>query len=197
MKTTRYIPQGFVQFVPNLTDFYTNPNPLFECWVSREKPVAIFYAGKSSKPLFYTQFMTEESMKKKIVSTISNLMDWEDKKAERREARKAPHTLKIGDILYTSWGYEQTNVDFFQVVDLPSKCFAELRKIKSELIPSEGLSPMAGKVVGLKDKFCEYSDYDRNVSIKRKVSSSNTVHISGCQTAWLWDGNAKYCSWYA
>ena len=27
----------------------------------------------------------------------------------------APHDLKVGDILYSSWGYDQTNIDFYQV----------------------------------------------------------------------------------
>ena len=196
-KNTRYIPQGFVQFVPNLSDFYTNPNPLFECWVSKEKPEAIFYAGKSSKPLFYTRFLDNDSMKKRILNTISNLMKREDEKIARREAKKTTHTMKVGDILYTSWGYDQTNVDFFQVVGLPSKYFVEIRKIKSSLVPSDGLSPMAGKIVGLPNQFCEYSDYNKNVTLKRKADYTNTIRISDCETAWLWDGNAKYCSWYA
>lgn len=31
------------------------------------------------------------------------------------------HGYKVGDILYMSWGYEQTNLDFFQVVATTAK----------------------------------------------------------------------------
>jgi hypothetical protein len=31
------------------------------------------------------------------------------------------HPFKVGDILYDSWGFEQTNIDFYQVVDVKDK----------------------------------------------------------------------------
>ena len=31
------------------------------------------------------------------------------------------HGFKVGDILYMSWGYEQTNLDFFKVVAVTEK----------------------------------------------------------------------------
>ena len=31
------------------------------------------------------------------------------------------HPFKVGDILYDSWGFEQTNIDFYQVIDVKDK----------------------------------------------------------------------------
>lgn len=38
---------------------------------------------------------------------------------------------KVGDLFYSSWGYEQTNIDFYQVTNTTSKCI-ELTPIHSE-----------------------------------------------------------------
>jgi hypothetical protein len=48
---------------------------------------------------------------------------------ERSEKAKAfQHNVKVGDIFNTSWGYDQTNVEFFEVVDVRGK-HAILRQI--------------------------------------------------------------------
>lgn len=43
-----------------------------------------------------------------------------------------PRGVKVGDIFYTSWGYEQTNLDFYQVVGLVGKVTVKLRKIAKD-----------------------------------------------------------------
>jgi len=42
------------------------------------------------------------------------------------------HNLKVGDVLYSSWGYEQTNIDYYQVVALIGKTMVSVRKIACE-----------------------------------------------------------------
>ena len=63
--------------------------------------------------------------------------------AESRTARKAERNriksafkadLKPGDIYYTSWGYDQTNVDFYRV-DSVKGSFAILQEIAAKHIP--------------------------------------------------------------
>jgi hypothetical protein len=38
-----------------------------------------------------------------------------------KERREYQHPYKEGDIFYTSWGYDQTNVDFYQVTEVKGK----------------------------------------------------------------------------
>lgn len=45
------------------------------------------------------------------------------------EPRQNADGCRIGDILYTMWGYEQTNVDFYQIVALKGKHTIVLREI--------------------------------------------------------------------
>lgn len=42
--------------------------------------------------------------------------------------------VRVGDLLYGTWGYEQTNVDFFEVVALKGTHTAILRKIAGEYV---------------------------------------------------------------
>lgn len=53
------------------------------------------------------------------------------------------HDVKVGDLFYTSWGYEQTNVNFFQVIELVGKSSVRVREVRPEIIRSEPISDMA------------------------------------------------------
>jgi len=52
--------------------------------------------------------------------------------------------IKVDDILYTSWGYEQTNIDFYKVVGLVGKATALYVKIGT--IVGEATSHCSAKV---------------------------------------------------
>lgn len=43
-------------------------------------------------------------------------------------------TVTIGDVFAASWGYEQTNVTFYQVEALKGKSTAVLREIRAEVV---------------------------------------------------------------
>ena len=59
--------------------------------------------------------------------------------------------LKVGDILYCTWGWEQTNVEFAQVVEvLPSGKTCKVREICSRI---EETGAMQGNAWPLKDTF--------------------------------------------
>lgn len=46
----------------------------------------------------------------------------EERKKAKAEARKnMVNPFKVGDVLYDSWGYDQTNIDFYQVVAVGPK----------------------------------------------------------------------------
>ena len=41
------------------------------------------------------------------------------------------HGVKVGMIFYTTWGYDHTNIDYFEVVKITAK-FATVRPIESQ-----------------------------------------------------------------
>lgn len=191
---TRFVPQGFVRFEPKyiVDGIGGYKKDLFECYVDREKPTAIFYIGKQSTPAWYNRFQDNDSMKKKILEQISNLMSYEDLKAKRREEMKAPHTLKVGDILYTSWGYDQTNVDFYQVTAVVSDRSVKIRQIASKVVSSDGGG--CDNVVAIKDAFLSpANEYDKTgIEMLKRANKTNSVNIASYASADMWDGRPMY-----
>ena len=51
--------------------------------------------------------------------------------------------VKVGDIFSASWGYEQTNNDFFQVIALVGESSVRVREVHLPCIESEAVSPMS------------------------------------------------------
>ena len=74
------------------------------------------------------------------------------------------HGIKVGDLFYDSWGYEQTNIDFYEVVGLKGKCTAIIRKVKNDYISGYGWSgktrALPGQYVGqpytVRTNMCSY-----------------------------------------
>ena len=86
-----------------------------EVWgTTSPRIVAIAFAGKRSKPDWHFRFNSTERLQAKIAETISGLRAHEQRVAERRAARNAPHDVKVGDVFRCTWGYDQTNIDFYQ-----------------------------------------------------------------------------------
>lgn len=103
-----------------------NINSGYECWIAddlssvaylfelRGKFLARGYKGRAKKSAFYYSFKSEES-RSQFVS------DWMQKRSDSAEAKKKevkPRALEVGDVLYDSWGWEQTNVTYYKVLEL-------------------------------------------------------------------------------
>jgi hypothetical protein len=95
--------------------------------------------------------------------------------------------MKRGDILYYSWGYDQTNIDFYQVTKTSAHS-AWIRRIGSQPVGERDT------VVGVKDAFL----VDAPVLCKR-IKTRKGSYRSGEQylvmahgTATPWDGKPVY-----
>lgn len=74
------------------------------------------------------------------------------KKAAQEEGLKS-ELVKPGTIFYQSWGYEQTNINFYQVIAIKGRT-AIFREIASEEVPGSMYSHgMACQVRPVKDSF--------------------------------------------
>lgn len=51
--------------------------------------------------------------------------------------------VKVGDLFRAPWGYEQTNVDFFQVIELVGESSVRVREVYPEMIEDKAVGPMA------------------------------------------------------
>jgi hypothetical protein len=90
----------------------------------------------------------------------------------------AEATVKVGDIFYCSWGYDQTNIDFYQVVELSaSGKTAKLREIGKTFVNPTG-GPIE-HVSAVKDDFTESHEQHWCVHCRgglRTSSAGKLVH---------------------
>lgn len=203
MKTDiyRHRPAGLDE---TLTDQYG-----IEIYYSTNDLKAIFYAGKSSKSWWFYRFASLDEMIKRIYESVDRHIERENEKLQKKEElKKAMQVFKaadyfnIGDIVVNTWGYEQTNVDFYQVTEVLNKKI-RVRKIGAEIVNATG--PMSANVMPVKDSFCDNSESSRNVSLlslKAEINVSGVVSCRICdpQSYYYfhkWDGKPQYCSWYA
>lgn len=61
----------------------------------------------------------------------------------KKAAKKNKYGVKVGDIFEITWGYEQTNVDFFQVIALVGETSVKIREVNPPIIKEEATGPMA------------------------------------------------------
>lgn len=101
-------------------------------------------------------------------------------KAERAAERASfRHTLVVGDVLVSVWGYDQTNVDYYQVTALIGSTMVEVREIASQ---SESSGDMTGESVPAPGNFI-------GKPIRARAQQGNRVRVRSCATAWP----AEFC----
>jgi hypothetical protein len=99
--------------------------------VSGNKPTVAIWQNKKKTPIAHYTFPTEERRDVYIQEQIESIGKTLEQKKERKQIKAK---IQEGDILYTSWGYDQTNVDFYYVVGLIGKATIEVIKIGSKQV---------------------------------------------------------------
>ena len=103
--------------------------------------------------------------------------------------------LKVGDILYSSWGYDQTNIDFYKVLEITkSGKSAKIQMVDQKITRQAGF-------------MCEYvipnpsvvHPHNKNILTKRirEYNGKPYLSLTNYSGAQLWDGEEKYQSHYA
>lgn len=102
--------------------------------------------------------------------------------------KTAPHTLAVGDILYSSWGYSMTIVNWYQVIAVTPK-MVTVAEIHSFIVDGDG---MRGTSMPIPNAFVEKRyDWDE-VKFSRLVKDDRYIQINESETARRWDGEPKY-----
>lgn len=88
---------------------------------------------------------TEEEYKEFSKTNGEEIKEIPSKKATKKETKANKFGVKVGDFFHMSWGYEQTNNDFFQVIELVGTSSVRIREVNPPIISrsSEGYAPMA------------------------------------------------------
>lgn len=123
----RHIPETYVPHFADATigaEVYRDPAP--------GRLVLIGFSGRREKPDFHLRFHTEARMSGHLEQWKTKLLAKKEHRAAERAAQHSQRSLAVGDVLRSSWGYEQTNVDFYEVIALVGTMSVKVRPIKDE-----------------------------------------------------------------
>lgn len=161
------------------------------------KPVACGYYGNAQNPSFNYSFRSVERMEAFIAERVASGVASKEFKAKLKAERAAklaePNPLKVGDILLNSWGYDQTNADYYQVKELIGKRSVKIQAIACKAVEgSQGF--MCEDVMPVPGAFLEKAP-----EMVKRVNESGSVKIhSWGSWARKVDPNSKtYSSHYA
>ena len=147
---------------------------------------------------FYS-FRTEEERTHYIENLKANIETRIREKAERIAERKAfVNPAKVGDILVCSWGYDQTNIDYYQVTKVIGK-MVEIQAIRGKSVEGSGESHgMSDRVTPSKGSFIEGEKPMRKLVQGTYNGKGYSVFIASYADAYLTKENEEsYRSWYA
>jgi hypothetical protein len=175
-QTTRYVPQGY-ELIAKDERFGFEVHGK----VMANKSFAICFRGKASKPAWHYSFRTEEALKKQIDDTLRAEMDAAERKEKRKAEQKAAnasHDAKPGDIFRSSWGYDQTNIDYYQIVAISGQMAILLRI--GEMSEETGF--MSGESVPCPDHFIG-KQFRRRIQ-KMTMQSEPFFRVNSCANAY-------------
>ena len=147
----------------------------------RGQPCAIAFQHPGAKPAWCHVFPSAAAREARLRSLFEACARTIEAKAARKAERLKPHRLQEGHILCCMWGYEQTNVNFYQVTRLIGRNTVELRELQQVIQGGEHWA--TGKAMP--------SDEFKGEAFTRRVHGTNqSVRINSDRSATLWDGKA-------
>ena len=171
-------------------------------FVDTTRRTAKVYSGKKLKVDYYLRFTSIENLEDYLLKTIAQrvqiLKDRREQSERMAQYALLPNPFKVGDVFYDSWGYDQTNIDFYQVVETTARTVT-LREIASRVEHRSGYSDMSHFVtpdpdVFLNDKTIRHTVQWCDCGEDKPPTGRIASKHGSCQ---LYDGTAKYESWYA
>lgn len=151
-----------------------------------------------TKQKHYYSFKTVERRAEWIASFKKQVQEREGWKLDRAIAKKSfVNPAKVGDILYSSWGYDQTNIDFYQVTAVKGKQVV-IRQICQKVDESKDRGDMSEYVLPIKDSFRQDGkEYRKLAQMPYNNAEGYWLSLTSYSSAEPWDGESKYQSHYA
>lgn len=155
-----------------------------------DKPYAIGFAGRRQKPDWHYRFLSKKARKIHIRDYLENLEKSAEMKAKWKAERLAQEKamcekIQPGQILSTSWGYDQTNVEWFEVIKVKGH-YAWIRELCAS-VTEEGF--MQGTTKALPGQYA-------GPEMRKKITAYG-VHIDNVRgDATISRKLERWCSWY-
>lgn len=163
-----------------------------------DKPVVSIWKGKQSRPYSHYYYVNIEQAEGRINREKESAKKRTDSKLKQKEilteARKNfKSSFNKNDILVCSWGYDQTNVNYYKVLEVKGKKIT-LQEIGYNYVEegfmSGHVTPDTDKTFGTPIvKTISILAYGDNIHESIKINSSIRLY--------KWDGRPNYMSYYA
>jgi hypothetical protein len=188
----RYIPKGAIKVADKKSDAvaYLYMGGEAARYGGEPIPCARVFFGKQSKPVLAMQFKNAADRAKRVGEYFASRQAWIAAKAAEAAKRKATgRGVEVGQFLASSWGYDQTNVNFYKVVKLIGTTMAEVVAVGNNDVGGGGSGSMSSTVIPCEEPAPDAKAY--KVVVKAGRATINGNYAS------LWDGLPKFTSWYA
>ena len=98
--------------------------------------------------------------------------------------------VEIGSIFVNTWGYDQTNQDFYIVISKTEKSI-KIKQLKTKITET-------GFMSGIIEPLKEFKEDSEVLTKRLKYDNEGEAYIN-MEFGWcdLWDNKPKSCSWYA
>lgn len=182
---------GYIDYLKQeLGDSYseesTDNSLIIKGTTSKGRPMAAIWYGRAEKPQIYATYPNEEYRDKAIQEFLDRRAYRAEVNAQRKQERRLTkdHDVKIGDIYYTSWGYDQTNIDFYKVVNVRGSRI-DLKELTQQYV-DRGEGGYDDSVIP-GDEFAN----DKIYTVSARADGTLTS-LSSFEYLSKWDGRPKY-----
>jgi hypothetical protein len=151
-------------------------------WHAPNALAVVFFRGRWTTQTLAYSFPTQARADEYISSWVEDLRIDAARVAELRQR----HSLQVGAILFSCWGYEQTNIGFYQVVAVRG-AVVDLRELAKERTPT---GDMSANVLPKADAFIG------SPVLGKRPSGHNTIAVDGYRL-YPWEGQALSETSYA
>src|SRR5579864_7737201 len=140
-----------------------------DCWQ------VVAYRGTAGKPSLNHLYRTREQAEKAVESFFNGLDSHKEFVGKMRAEYNKPHTLKVGDIITNSWGYDQTNVDWYRITRTTGH-FVWLKPIAANVVEDGFMSGPSQPCVDTSNPDpSKWGFQDRNEPEEKRNASGESV----------------------
>lgn len=152
---------------------------------------AIGFRGTAARPEFHHSYRDDVRRREHVQAFFASVAASQQRRQSERAERSAwVNPLKVGDLLHTSWGYDQTNVEFFAVTKISGRR-VWVREIAADY---EATGHMSGNTwPAMPIKFIG----EELMRMAQPSGKSVRVKITSCADAWPCEARAYGTSSYA
>lgn len=146
----------------------------------------LVFKGRSTKPTYY-YFLSESNRTESLNITKQRIKSQYEKKQKYLESKKIQGaSINEGTILYSSWGYEQTNINFYLVLSRKNSVITLQEIGKNKTYEGRDYGTCTPNV-----------DFKMGEPFQKRITKHASIKINEVEDATKYDGSKlHWSSWY-